>query len=222
VAFSSGVLWFSAMRTHALGWIVAVAIAAHGLLAAGGAEAATAIGKVSRLLGVAEGTVEGAHRVLAADDAVYLDEKITTGGGARLEMTLDDATVLTVGENATLTLDTFVYNPRGENRLAATVVGAFRYVSGTLLAGASRQASVTTPFAVLGVRGTDFWGGPIDGGFGVFVFEGAVSVTNAGGTVLLSAPGQGTSFPNAAAPPGPITVWAQDKVDRAVATITFP
>jgi hypothetical protein len=186
------------------------------------AAAATAIGKVTRLQGAAEGTVEGVRRRLSADDPVHLDEAIATGDGARLELALDDASVLTIGENATLTLDAFVYNAGGENRLALSVAGAFRLVSGALLPGAARQASVTTPFAVIGVRGTDFWGGPIDGGFGVFLFEGAVSVSNAGTTVDLTEAGQGVSFDNAAAAPGPITVWPQDKVARAVATVTFP
>ncbi len=72
------------------------------------------------------------------------------------------------------------------------------------------------------MRGTNFWGGPVDGGFGVFLFEGAVSVTHAGATVNLTAPGQGTSFANAAVPPGPVVVWGRDKVNRAVATVTFP
>jgi hypothetical protein len=204
-----------------MGILVAAAIAL-GVLAPGTAESATTIGKISRLAGTAQGTVEGTRSNLAAEDPVYLDEIIVTAAGARLEMTLDDATVLTIGEKASIVLDAFIYNASGANRLSAKVTGAFRLVSGALRAGATREASVVTPFAVIGVRGTNFWGGPIDGGFGVFLFEGAVSVTNAGQTVVLSAPGQGTSFGTAAAPPGPVIVWAQDKVDRAVATITFP
>ena len=37
-------------------------------------------------------------QVLKADDAVYLDETVATDGDARLEVSLDDQTVLTVGE----------------------------------------------------------------------------------------------------------------------------
>ncbi|MEX0852203.1 MAG: FecR family protein, partial [Bauldia sp.] len=144
------------------------------------ADAATAIGKVGRVQGAVEGTVEGATGALAPDDAVFLGEVIETGAEGRAEMALDDGTVLTIGENARLTLDTFVVGSAGANRLAVTVAGAFRFVSAAL--GASRrQASVTTPFAVIGVRGTDFWGGPIDGRFGVYLFEGAVAVANAAG-----------------------------------------
>ncbi len=201
---------------------LALSILCLGLLAASAAAADDAIGKVTRLHGTARGTAEGVWRRLATDDPVNLDETVVTGANTRLELTLDDDSVLTVGANARLRLDAFVYDPSGVSRLRATVIGAFRFVSGVLPAGATRQARVTTPFSVIGVRGTDFWGGPIDGGFGVLLLEGAVSVTNAGATVDLSAPGEGTSFANAAAPPGPVVTWGQDKVGRALATVTFP
>jgi len=201
---------------------LALSILCCGLLAASGATAAEAIGKVTRLHGTARGADEGVWRQLTTDDPVNLNETVVTGAETRLELTLDDDTVLTLGASARLRLDGFVYNPRGVSRFRATVVGAFRFVSGALPVGATRQASVVTPFAVIGVRGTDFWGGPIDGGFGVFLFEGAVSVAHVGATVELTAPGQGTSFANAASPPGPVIVWGQDKVGRALATVTFP
>jgi hypothetical protein len=201
---------------------LALSILCLGLLVASAAMAADAIGSVTRLHGTARGADAGVWRQLATNDPVNLNETVVTGAGARLELTLDDDSVLTLGAGARLRLDAFVYNPRGASRISATVVGAFRFVSGAMQAGARRQASVTTPFAVIGLRGTDFWGGPIDGGFGVFLFDGAVSVTNAGATVDLTAPGQGTSFANAAAPPGPVVVWGQDKVGRALATVTFP
>jgi len=185
------------------------------------AEAATAIGKVSRVQGPCTGTVEGATRVLTADSAVFLGDAIATGAEARLEVALDDATVLTVGENAEVRLDRFVYWPQGRSRLSATVNGAFRFVSAALGPGASRQASVTTPYAVIGVRGTDFWGGPIDGTFGVVLFDGAVSVSNGGGSVILDDTQQGTSVESAVTAPAPVVIWTQDKIDRAVATVTF-
>jgi hypothetical protein len=78
---------------------------------AGGAQAATAIGSVTRLQGAVKGTVDGASKNLASGAAVLADELIATGPAARLEITLTDETVLTLGENATLTLDAFVFKP---------------------------------------------------------------------------------------------------------------
>ncbi len=81
---------------------------------------------------------------------------------------------------------------------------------------------MTTPFAVIGIRGTDFWSGPIDGAFGVLLLEGAVSVTNTAGTVSLTVPGQGTNLTGPDQAPGAVTIWPQDKADRALATVAFP
>jgi hypothetical protein len=150
---------------------------------------------------------------------VNLAETVATGAGARATIALNDGTTITLGEKARLVIDAFVYDPAAASTLHASVAGAFRYLSGRLAPGATRQASVTTPVATIGVRGTDFWGGPIDGRFGVVLFEGAVSVTVGGETVLLDAGGLGANFGGAAAMS--VTRWPQDKVARALATVTF-
>ena len=81
---------------------------------------------------------------------------------------------------------------------------------------------MTTPVAAIGVRGTEFWGGPIDAQvLGVFLIEGAVRVSNAAGAQILNRPGQGTNIARPGAAPGPITFWPQDKVNRAIVAVTF-
>jgi hypothetical protein len=184
------------------------------------AAAATQVGAVARVQGVCTGTVEGETRVLVKDAPVYLDEEIATGADARLAVNLDDGTVLTIGENARLTIDAFVYDPAGQSTLHATVGGAFRFVSGAMTPEASRTASVTTPVALIGVRGTDFWGGPIDGAFGVALFEGAIAVTSGGVTRILEAPGFGVDV-SPGATPEDVTTWPEEKVNRALATVAF-
>ena len=82
------------------------------------AVAATPVGAVSRVQGACSGTVEGTTRTLTADVPVHLAEEIVTGDGARLAVALDDGTVLTLGENARLVIDTFVYDPEGANSLS--------------------------------------------------------------------------------------------------------
>ena len=197
-----------------------LAILLAGLLASP-AMAATPVGAVSRVQGACSGTVEGTTRTLIADAPVHLAEEIVTGAGARLAVALDDGTVLTLGENARLVIDAFVYDPEGASSLSAAVSGAFRYVSGALAPDASRAATVTTPVAVIAVRGTSFWGGPIDGGFGIALFEGSISVTSGGVTTVLEAPGSGVNLPAVGGPPGPVTIWPSEKVERAAATVTF-
>ena len=130
---------------------------------------------------------------------------------------------MTLGENAELTLDTVRLQPgRGRGTIKFRVVGAFRFLSGQVSKLVRSDVSVTTPAATIGVRGTEFWAGPIDDqALGVFLIEGAVRVSNAAGAQILSRPGQGTNIARPGAAPGPVTLWPQDKVNRAIATVTF-
>ena len=182
-----------------------------------------AIGTISRIQGEASATRGGATRALGVNATVFSNESVSTGEAARLEVTFRDQTRLTLGERARLTLDRYVFDPAaGSGTIKFGLVGAFRFVSGQLSKLASAEVNVTTPVAVVGIRGTEFWGGPIDDqALGVFLIEGAVSVSNAAGEQILSAPGQGTNIAAPGAAPGPVTVWAPDKVNRAIATVTF-
>jgi hypothetical protein len=160
---------------------------------------------------------------LTIDSSVYQQQIVSTGDASRLEITFADGTQLTLGENAEMTLDAFVYNPaEGTGKLKLGVVGAFRFVSGQVTKLASSDVTVTTPVATVGIRGTEFWGGPIDDqALGVFLIDGAVSVTNTAGEQILDEAGEGTNIGAPGVAPGPVTLWPQDKVDRAIATVTF-
>jgi hypothetical protein len=182
-----------------------------------------AIGAVSRIQGEANGTRGGATRALGLNAPVFLDEIVSTGEAARLEVTFTDNTRVTIGEKAKLTLDTYVFDPAaGSGTIKFGVVGALRFLSGKVTKLASSDVSVTTAAATLGIRGTEFWGGPIDDqALGVFLVQGAVSVSNAAGEQILSQPGQGTNIATLGSAPGAVTIWPQDKVNRAVVTVTF-
>lgn len=182
-----------------------------------------AIGTVSRIQGEASGTRGGATRALTLNVPVILNDTLTTGAAARLEVTFKDNTRLTLGENAKLTLDRYVFDPAaGRGTIRFTVVGALRFLSGQLSKLARSDVTVRTSVATIGIRGTEFWGGPIDDqALGVFLIEGAVRVSNAAGARILNRRGQGTNIARADAAPGPVTFWPQDKVNRALATVAF-
>ncbi len=203
--------------------LIVIAVTLLSGFAGGQVAAQEAIGAVSRIQGKSSGTHDGATEALDLKSTVFLNEVVSTGEAARLEVTFTDRTQVTLGEKAELSLDTFVFNPAaGSGTIKFGVVGAFRFLSGQASKLASSDVSVTTPVATVGIRGTEFWGGPIDNQtLGVFLIEGAVSVSNAAGEQILSEPGQGTNIATPGAAPGPITFWPQDKVDRAIATVTF-
>jgi hypothetical protein len=147
----------------------------------GEATAQEAIGAVTRIQGEASGTLGGATNPLSQDASIFRNEVLSTGEAARLEVTFTDNTRLTLGEKARLTLGTYVFNPAaGRRTIKFAVVGALRFLSGRLSKVVISRVTVTTPVAVVGIRGTDFFAGPIDNqALGVLLIEGAVSVSKA-------------------------------------------
>lgn len=182
---------------------------------------AQSVGTVTRLRGDAQVAAPTAH-ALAAGAGVSAGEVITTGADARLELTLSDGTLVTLGESAKLTLDEFVYRVDSNTGKAALsmAAGAFRVVTGRIAKQADHPFLVTTQLGTIGIRGTDFFAGPLDAPLAVFLFDGQVSVTTPGGAVILN-PGEGTSIAAPGAVPTEPVRWKQPKIDRALAAVGF-
>lgn len=176
------------------------------------------LGEVVRVQGTVSAAFEGETRPLDAGAPLYRDDILSTGRDARVEAELEDGSRLTLGAYGSLVLDDLVAPADGSPAAQAFAVlsGAFR-----LIAAPTPGAVIRTPVATLGVRGTDFWGGPIDASYGVLLLEGAVEVRNAAGATLLDRPGLGTSVDGPDAAPAEASTWPEDKVNRAVATIAF-
>jgi hypothetical protein len=90
---------------------------------------------------------------------VHMNDELRTGPKAHLEVTFRDKTTLTLGENAKVTIDRYVFNPAestGELVLT-TGVAAFRLATGQIGEMHKKDINVTTPAAAMAVRGTDFW-----------------------------------------------------------------
>ncbi len=164
--------------------------------AGGQAAAQEAIGAVSRIQGGASGTRGGATQPLGPNASVFPNEVVSTGDDSRVEVMLKDNTRLTLGGNTKLTLNTYVFDrAAGLGTIKFEVVGAFRFLSGQVSKLAQASVNVTTPVANIGIRGTEFWAGPIDNqALGVFLLNGAVTVSNAAGAQTLSQPGQGHQY----------------------------
>jgi hypothetical protein len=184
--------------------LIIIAVTLVCCFAAEQSAAQNAIGAVSRIQGEASATRGGAARALAANESVFPNEIVSTGDAARLEVTFADNTRLTLGEKARLTLDNYVFDSAaGRGTIKFGLVGAFRFVSGQVSKLASADVRVTTPVAIVGIRGTEFWGGPIDDqALGVFLIEGAVSVSNAAGRKSSICPARAPTSPRPAPRPG--------------------
>jgi FecR protein len=161
---------------------------------------------------------------------VHMNDTLHTGAEARLLVTFRDKTELTLGENATVVIDRYVFNPdasTGELALK-TGVAAFRLATGTINKMRNKKIEVSTPVAALAVRGTDFWWGPIDGVFGVLLVNNSkLDVKNDEGAVTLDKAGYGTdieqglSKKKAPGGPGRPYKWPPDKVARALSQTNF-
>jgi hypothetical protein len=159
---------------------------------------------------------------------VNINDEIRTGPGARLQITFRDETELTLGENARVVVDRYVFDPdtsTGAMALNASHA-AFRFTTGRLSQMRDKDITVTTPVAALAVRGTEFWAGIVDYQYGVLLLSnpGKVEVSNSAGAATLSTPGQGTDIPPSLKgdlAPGDPYIWPEEKVACALAQTSF-
>jgi hypothetical protein len=181
----------------------------------------TSIGTVRRVQAQVDALRAADILKLSVAAPLEANDLLRSGERARLEAELVDGTKLTLGESAELKLDNFVYDPENSarNRLIARIKGAFLFVGGKV-EGAGSEVTIITANAVMGVRGTTFWGGPIDNAYGVLALSGVVTVSTNAGSVTLTE-GQGTMITAADAPPDAPKTWPGAKRDRAIATVNF-
>ena len=201
-----------------------------GLLFGLPAQAQQPAGQVERQKGTASRIAAGATSDLAQGGRVYVGDEIRTGTGARLQIRFDDQSSLTLGENARITIDEFVYAPGGDSSQGLAMVrGVFRFATGQI--GKLKQSDIAfkTPVAVVGIRGTVFVGGELTVGmppgqshYGFQITEGAIEVIAPGGSVLLDEPGEGTFLPLVGvAAPTPVRQWTEKEAAEAEAALAF-
>ncbi|KAF0114831.1 MAG: extracellular endo alpha-1 4 polygalactosaminidase or related polysaccharide hydrolase-like [Rhodospirillaceae bacterium] len=167
----------------------------------------TGTGVVFRLRGIALLQRGDDESQLAEGNPVGVGDTVKTGAGARLEIVFNDGSDIVLGELAALLIEAFepVTDKRGLARLAVER-GAFR-ADVTKLEGP--PFTVRTPVATIGVRGTQFWGGPMGvRRLGVMLLSGVITVENAGGQRILDRPGTGTFIDTPQTAPEPPREWS--------------
>lgn len=159
-------------------------------------------------------------RPLSPGTSVMIQDTLKTGEQSRLRVRLLDQSSLTLGAQAELLIDNFVYNPgKTQQAVLNLFKGALRYIGGHAGGTTPKAVEIKTPIAVLGVRGTDFWAGPIDGETGVLVLQGRVDVQSRYGLVTLR-PGEGTMIQDNGQLSQP-KVWGEEKKARALEMVRF-
>ncbi len=141
---------------------------------------------------------------MSSGHTVYLGDEIKVGEQSRLQVMLLDETIFTLGANAAMTIDEFLYDPSlaSANTLTASVKqGAFRFVSGQVAIASPDAMKVKTPAATIGVRGTSVAGEVEEDGSTTVILlgpglnnslglaPGSISVTNDIGSIEITRPG---------------------------------
>lgn len=174
------------------------------------------IGGVTRTKASVEGELAGRTRELERDLPVFQNEEVKTGRDARAVLRFRDGSVLSIGADAEVVLDEYVYANSGG--VITLLKGALRFTSGPR---GRPGLKIKMPVATIGIRGTDFWAGEMDGGFGVLLMRGEVSVTNAAGAVVLSQPSEGTLVSDAGEAPSEPKIWKDGQQEKALAGVKF-
>jgi hypothetical protein len=108
-------------------------------------------------------------------------------------------------QNTHFRIADFRYNeadPKSDRSVFGLLKGALRMVSGAIAARNRQAVALRTPQATIGIRGTDFMVALVNPAY-ISVLEGAVTATNAAGTVVFGA-GSIATVPTSAALAGAI------------------
>ena len=128
-----------------------------------GATAATAADtEASGIIKTSQGTVTvdrgGQQTPAATGTAVFVGDRVHTGPGSYVGITLRDDTLLTGGPESTLLITEFQFNPATHdgNMLISLVKGTFSVVTGLIGKQSPKSVGFKTPSMTLGIRGTEF------------------------------------------------------------------
>jgi hypothetical protein len=87
-------------------------------------------------------------------DLVYQSDVVRTGADGRVSINFTDDTSFNLSNNASMTLNEFVYDPNGKSNstLFNLSKGAFTFVAGKI--AKTGDMKIDTPVATMGIRGT--------------------------------------------------------------------
>jgi hypothetical protein len=183
-------------------------------------EAAAGVGVTSATDGDPLGKPpQEAERVLRIGIDVQANELITTNANDRAHLVFLDGSSLTVGPNAQLTIDKFVFDPNtktGELTINASK-GVLRLVGGKI--SKNTPITITTPSSTIGIRGgitiMDVKANQTDS---TFVFGKDMTVKGAGLTQTATRPGS-MIVTNIGSPPGMPTILAQGALNAQLGAL---
>ena len=129
-----------------------------GLVACSGIAGAADIGRIKIVKGVV--TVQRAGQALPASVGMGVEasDVVRTGPDGSVGITMTDNAMLSAGPNSAIALERYEFDATtGRGRFETALErGSLAVVSGRIAKQSPDAMTVRTPFAVLGVRGTEF------------------------------------------------------------------
>jgi len=159
-------------------------------------------------------------RQIGSGDPIYQGDQIVTGPGGRVQLMLLDQTIITLGENARMTVDEISFGPTAADGKISVGVeqGAFRFISGQVAQAKPENVNIRIPMGNIGIRGTIVGGVITPSSILVALLgpgsqtdssstHGAIAVTTPGGSVNITRTGFSTVLVpgQPPSPPNPLT-----------------
>ena len=126
---------------------------------------------------------------LTPGTALQAQDKLRTGGNARVQLRMGEGSAVKLGENAQFVIERA--EDRGVFRAALNVLtGAFRFTTDAFAKARGRDVVIHARNVSAGIRGTDVWGKSTDDKDLICLLEGKISVGSEGHpNVTLDQPG---------------------------------
>ena len=193
------------------------------------------IGEVTNISGSVKATrVDGNVFELNTGDPVFQGDTIETSVDGSVGLVFIDKTTFSLSEGGKMVLDELVYDPSiGSGSMSLEMLeGAFSFISGEVAKTGPDAMELKTPVVTMGIRGTTVAGkAAVEGNDNSFTLledsdggVGQISISNDGGTQVLSQVGATTVVSSFTAPPPPpiILTAAQIQANYGTALNVLP
>jgi len=179
-------------------------------------------GTVKRLKGSVLAVQDAQVRILKAGDDVYIGDILSTGADARLEVAMIDEGRFKLGARTSFVVIDYTFGQGNNNAVMELLNGAMDGISGGIAKVNPEGMKIVTRSGTIGIRGTKFFVGELDGTLNVAHWSGGgLLVKNQAGEVFLKDNNVGTMLLNEGKAPSPVKPWDGEKKKRALALISI-
>ncbi len=131
---------------------------------------------------------DGSQRPLVKGSEINVGESVNTAAGARAQIRFTDGGYVSLQPNSLFRVDEYNYENKADGKekgFFSLLRGGLRTITGAIGHVNRDKYQVATPAATIGIRGTGY-NAMLGEGLTVSVADGVISLTNKGGSLILS------------------------------------